>query len=99
MASTTAITAMIEMPPPRWSTGLVDSLTWLGTYRSAKTNATTANGMLIKKHDPHQKALRQAPASRGPMAAREAPMADHAAMARTRPGPLQRAVIKARVVG
>src|SRR6266576_2120754 len=88
-----APTSTIESTPPRWSTGSVVSLTWLGTNTSAITNAIPASGNVSRKTDPHQKCSSRIPAHSGP------PVAAQSAIDFVRAGPDQSAVISARVVG
>jgi hypothetical protein len=99
IAKIKAPTKRTERTPPRLSTGSAVSFTWLGTNMTAISRATPARGRVIRKTDPHQKLSSSAPATRGPSAAIPPPIADHKAIALVRPGPDQRAVIKAKVVG
>src|SRR6476661_4613692 len=97
--STRPATSRTDKMPPRLSTGSVDSLTWAGTNRQAITRATTANGSVTRKTDPHQKSSSNQPATSGPRDAMAPPRADHSAIDLVRPGPDHSAVIRARVVG
>ena len=99
MASTTLATSTIDRMPPRLSTGSVVSFTWAGTSTTASTKATTANGSVIRKTDPHQKCSSSAPAVSGPSAEMAPPRADHRAIDLVRAGPAHSAVMRARVVG
>ncbi len=97
--STRPATSMTERMPPRLSTGSVDSLTCAGTNAHAITSATTANGKVTRKTEPHQKLSSSQPATRGPSDAMAPPRADHRAIDLVRAGPVHRAVIRANVVG
>ena len=99
MARTSAETITTERMPPRLSTGSVVSLTWEGTNAIAMTKATTANGRVMRKTDPHQKCSSNAPEASGPRALIAPPIADHKAIDLVRAGPDHRAVIRASVVG
>ena len=81
------------------STGSVVSFTWAGTRRIASTSATTANGIVRRKTDPHQKCSSSRPESNGPSGEIAPPSADHSAIDLVRAGPDHSAVISARVVG
>ena len=96
---TSAPTRSTDRTPPRLSTGSVPSLTWAGTSLNASSSATTARGSVIRKTEPHQKCSSRSPDSSGPSEAMAAPMPDHRAIERVRPGPDQSAVIRASVVG
>jgi hypothetical protein len=87
MSRMSAPMSSADRMPPRLSTGLVVSLTWLGTSMSANTRATTASGKVARKTEPHEKSSNRKPAINGP----------NEAMAPPRPD--QSAVISASVVG
>ena len=99
IASTIEPTNTTESTPPRLSTDSVVSLTWLGTSRSASTNATAASGRVTRNTEPHQKCWSMKPETRGPSAAIAPPSADHNAIDFVRAGPDHNAVISASVVG
>ena len=94
-----APTRAIESTPPRWSTGSIVSLTWLGTSTSAITRAIPASGSVSRKTDPHQKCSSRIPEQSGPSAESAPPIAAQSAIDLVRAGPDQSAVISASVVG
>jgi hypothetical protein len=99
IARINAPTRMTDRIPPRLSTGSMDSLTCAGTNRHAMKKATAASGKVSRNTEPHQKCSSSSPDISGPSAAMPPPIADHSAIDLVRPGPAQRAVIRASVVG
>jgi hypothetical protein len=96
---TSVATMTTDRIPPGWSTGSVASFTWLGMNRQAMYSATTASGRVMKKTELQSKPVSRAPARSGPRTEIPPPSADHRAIVLVRPGPAQRAVIRASVVG
>src|SRR6266508_2132081 len=92
-------TSTTDRTPPRFSTGSLVSLTWLGTKATAIRKATTTSGKVIRKTDPHQKCSRSQPATSGPREEIAPPMADQSAIDLVRAGPDHSAAIRAKVVG
>ena len=63
------------------------------------TRATTANGSVTRKTEPHSKLSSRNPDTSGPKAAIAPPSADHRAIDRVRAGPDHNAAMRASVVG
>src|SRR4029453_11190512 len=88
-----------DRPPPRWSTGSLDSPACRGSHRPASTTTSTAIGTDGRNTDPHQKWPSNSPPIKGPSAEQPPPIPDHNAIARVRAPPRNSPVINDRVIG